>query len=122
MQSPFQGALKGVENAFVFKLNPAGDALVYSTYLGGSGVEGPPAPTTFADDSAPGNIVAVDAAGLVYVTGFTDSAGGAGAKLVIVGIQKLIEKDKSVYFHDVGQLLIYLSHLVEDQLLDGRLL
>ncbi|HVA91472.1 MAG TPA: SBBP repeat-containing protein, partial [Chloroflexota bacterium] len=32
-----QAQLAGTENAFVSKLNPAGSALVYSTYLGGSG-------------------------------------------------------------------------------------
>ena len=42
------------------KLNPAGSALVYSTYLGGSG-----------DDN--GNGIAVDAAGNAYVTGSTRS-------------------------------------------------
>jgi hypothetical protein len=47
-------------DAFVTKLGPAG-ALVYSTYLGGSG------PDT-------GTAIAVDAAGNTYVTGQTDSA------------------------------------------------
>ena len=42
------------------KLNPAGSALVYSTYLGGSG-----------DDCGHG--IAVDSAGNAYVTGSTDS-------------------------------------------------
>ena len=42
------------------KLNAAGSALVYSTYLGGSG-----------DDA--GNGIAVDAAGNAYVTGRTAS-------------------------------------------------
>ena len=74
----FQPQNNGQSDYFVSVFDANGN-LRYSTYLGGSGVEGPPAPTTFADDSAPGNIVAVDAAGLVYVTGFTDSAGGAGA-------------------------------------------
>ena len=74
----FQPQNNGQSDYFVSVFDAHGD-LKYSTYLGGSGVEGPPAPTTFADDSAPGNIVAVDAAGLVYVTGFTDSAGGRGA-------------------------------------------
>ena len=47
-------------NAFVAKLNAAGSALVYSTYLGGSG-----------DDSGHG--IAVDSSGNAYVTGYTDS-------------------------------------------------
>ena len=44
--------------------------LEYSTYLGGSGVEGAvrDAAFIFADDSNPGNCVAVDANGLVYVS------------------------------------------------------
>src|SRR5439155_850156 len=37
MVNPLQPALDGVEDAFVAKLNPSGSALVYSTYLGGSG-------------------------------------------------------------------------------------
>lgn len=47
-------------DAFVFKLNAAGSALVYSTYLGGSG-----------EDAGRG--IAVDAAGHAYVTGVTSS-------------------------------------------------
>ncbi|HEX4378848.1 MAG TPA: SBBP repeat-containing protein, partial [Candidatus Acidoferrum sp.] len=51
-------------NAFVTKLNSAGSALVFSTYLGGSGASG-------KFDSATG--VAVDSTGNVYVTGTTPS-------------------------------------------------
>jgi hypothetical protein len=47
-------------DAFVAKLNPSGSALVYSTYLGGSG-----------DDQGSG--IAVDSSGNVYVTGRTNS-------------------------------------------------
>jgi hypothetical protein len=57
IQSRFGG---GSQDAFVAKLNAAGSALVYSTYLGGSG-----------NDYALG--IAVDAAGNAYVTGFTNS-------------------------------------------------
>ena len=49
-------------DAFVAKLNPIGNALVYSTYLGGTG-----------DDEARG--VAVDSSGNAYVTGKTASSG-----------------------------------------------
>jgi hypothetical protein len=49
------------QDAFVTKLNPAGSALGYSTYLGGSG----------ADD---GSGVAVDSSGIIYLTGSTSSS------------------------------------------------
>jgi hypothetical protein len=48
-------------DAFVAKLNPAGSALVYSTYLDGSDLDG-------------GVAIAVDSAGSAYVTGTTWSA------------------------------------------------
>ncbi len=51
----------GVQDAFLVKVNAAGSALVYSTYLGGSG-----------DEVAFG--VAVDALGQAYITGNTNSA------------------------------------------------
>ncbi|PYN28613.1 MAG: cell surface protein, partial [Candidatus Rokuibacteriota bacterium] len=35
----FQATFGGTEDAFVTKLNPMGAGLVYSTYLGGSGVD-----------------------------------------------------------------------------------
>ena len=37
--SPIQASLNGTQDAFVTKLNAAGTALVYSTYLGGDGVD-----------------------------------------------------------------------------------
>src|SRR5207249_5638530 len=57
-QATFGG---GNEDAFVAKLNPAGSALVYSTYLGGSGSEG--------------NLsrIALDTEGDVYMVGITNS-------------------------------------------------
>jgi hypothetical protein len=58
IQATFRG---GAQDAFVTKLNAAGSALVYSTYLGGSGGEA-------------GAGIAVDGAGNVYTTGYTGSA------------------------------------------------
>jgi hypothetical protein len=57
----FQTSLKGFTNAFVTKLNPAGNSLVYSTYLGGG-----------SEDIGDG--IAVDSAGNAYVIGYTYSA------------------------------------------------
>jgi hypothetical protein len=58
--NPIQAANRGFMNAFVAKVNASGTALVYSTYLGGSG----------EDD---GTAIAVDRAGNAYVTGSTSS-------------------------------------------------
>ncbi len=60
----FQAANAGNTDAFLTKLNPAGSALVYSTYLGGSG--------TSSDDE--GRSVAVNVAGNAYVVGLTASS------------------------------------------------
>ena len=60
--SSLQSTNGGGQDAFVTKLNPAGTALVYSTYLGGSG-----------DD--PGSGIAVDSGSNAYVTGYTNTPG-----------------------------------------------
>lgn len=59
-ENPEQGAIggPGTSDGFVTKFNSTGTALVYSTYLGGSGF-----------DLANG--IAVDDSGNAYVTGFT---------------------------------------------------
>src|SRR6266852_6135837 len=66
--SPFQASCQSCAgsqgNAFVAKLSVAGSALVYSTYLGGSGN---------GTDGDFGNGIAVDASNNAYVTGFTSS-------------------------------------------------
>jgi hypothetical protein len=53
-------ANSGSDDVFVTKLNAAGSAIVYSTYLGGSGAD-------------IGHAIAVDSAGNAYVTGETNS-------------------------------------------------
>ena len=59
--------------AFVSKLNAAGTALIYSTYLGGSGgCSGVPVNSLNSGDV--GNSIAVDASGDAYVAGQTCSA------------------------------------------------
>jgi len=60
LMNPIQGALSGSLDAFITKINPAGSALVYSTFLGGSG-----------NDITHG--IAVDSAGAAYITGETNA-------------------------------------------------
>ncbi len=62
LQQTYGGAVTGAGggDAFVLKLNPQGSALLYSTYLGGSG-----------DDFA--TSIAVDRDGNMYLTGWTNS-------------------------------------------------
>jgi len=57
----FQTAFSGEIDAFVAKINPAGSAFVYSTYLGTTLKQG-------------GHGIAVDSSGYAYVTGETDSS------------------------------------------------
>ena len=60
LHNPLQSKLAGGKNAFVAKLSPAGNSLVFSTYLGGNG-------------SDTGNGIAVDSGGNVYLAGDTTS-------------------------------------------------
>jgi hypothetical protein len=60
--NPLQPANGGGTDALLFKLNSAGDGLVYSTYLGGAGAD-------------VGTGIAVDPSGNAYVTGGTRSSG-----------------------------------------------
>lgn len=60
LQSPLRGSNSNSVDAFVTKINPAGSALVYSTYLGGSATDY-------------GTAIAVDSSGNAYVTGVVSS-------------------------------------------------
>ncbi len=82
VQSATQTTIAGRSDRFVTKLNTnssGGASLVYSTYLGGTGYDGPIESTAFGNPSivnafdANGG-VAVDASGNAYVTGTTSSA------------------------------------------------
>lgn len=60
IKSPVQASLAGQGDAFVSKLNPAGTGLIYSTYIGGTGVDVAAA-------------IAIDASGSAYIVGNTSS-------------------------------------------------
>jgi hypothetical protein len=98
-----QGTLKGRINAFISKLDPAGSALVYSTYLGGSA----------ADEAV---AVALDSAGNLYIGGATNSldfptmAPLQPANLVSVNGNT----DQTAFFAKIdsaGTALVYSSYL-----------
>ena len=58
--NPYQSSLKGFSDAFAMKLNPAGTALLWSTYLGG-------------DSTESGSGIAVNSAGNLFLVGTTAS-------------------------------------------------
>jgi len=91
-QTTFGG---GYANAFVSKLNAAGSALVYSTYLGG----------TWSDS---GHAIAVDATGNAYVT-------GQGASPDFPITPGALHNDQAYWFvtklNPTGSALAYSAHL-----------
>ena len=60
VRNPLQSKLAGAHNAFVLKLNTAGNNLVFSTYLGGNGTDAV-------------NGIALDSGGNIYLAGDTTS-------------------------------------------------
>ena len=97
----YQQMLKGLSDTFVTKLNPAGNALLYSTFLGQNGVN--------AADGGQG--IAVDFFGQAYVTGF-DYSGGLpvnGFSAHAAGCDAYIAK-----FNPAGIGLIYSTYFGGD--------
>ena len=98
MASSYQITFGGGQDAFVSKLNPAGSALVYSTYLGGSSTDN-------------GQGIAVDSSGSAYITGFTSSANfpiTAGAFQTNLGVPYDAFVSK---LNATGNVLTYSTHL-----------
>ncbi len=97
VKNPFQAARGAQEDAFVAKINAAGNAWVYATYLGGNNVD-------------QGNAIAVDAAGNAYVTGYTASTDfpvaspfrGSNAGVVDAFVTKI---------NPAGSALVYSTYL-----------
>jgi hypothetical protein len=93
----------GASDAFISKLNPTGSALVYSTYLGGSGDDG--------EAGFFGNRIAVDASGNAYIVGSTNSSDfpttpGASQTILAGGYDAFITK-----LNAGGASLLYSTYL-----------
>ena len=107
-QSPIQGAKGGYYDAFVTKINSSGDALVYSTYLGGDSYDW-------------GYCIAVDTSDNVYVTGETASTNfpTQDAYDTTCGTDGNCNWDGSYYYTDAfvtkinssGSALVYSTYL-----------
>ena len=101
------GAIPPYGSVFLVKLNPAGTAVLFTTYFGGRFNEG-------------GNAVALDAAGNIYVAGTTNSddlpvtagayqpkfAGGFGANDTSITGDAFVAK-----FNPAGDTLLYATYL-----------
>jgi hypothetical protein len=100
--SAFQTSNGGSTDAFVTKLNAAGTALVYSTYLGGVSAD-------------VGNGIFVDGAGNAYVTGSTDSSGTPGGFPTTASAFQTSNGGSTDAFvtklNDTGTALVYSTYL-----------
>src|SRR2546425_1201752 len=88
----------GYYDAFVTKLNPTGSAIVYSTYLGGSG-----------DDEA--QAIALDSSGSAYVAGFT---GSEDFPTTVGAFQRSYQKNQDAFvakLNTTGSALVYSTYL-----------
>ncbi len=102
----FQQTYGGSGDGFVTKLNGAGTALVYSTFLGGSAAENSGIPS----DVTPSCAIAVDALGQAYVTGKTESQDFP----VTRPIQSALLGDTDAFvakFDSAGSALIFSTYL-----------
>lgn len=98
VHNAMQSKLGGFRNAFVVKLNAAGNALVFGTYLGGAG-----------SDTAYG--IAVDGSGNSYIVGDTNSA-----TFPATGFQRNLRGSTDAF---VSKLSADGSHLVYSTYLGG---
>ena len=95
--NPVQATNHGSTEGFVTKINPAGTALVYSTYLGGTDADGVSG-------------IAVDSAGNVYLTGLTQSTNFPTAN----AIQATFGGAQDAYvtkLNAAGSALVYSTYL-----------
>lgn len=99
LQSAFRSSNAAGVDAFVTKLNPAGSALVYSTYLGGSATDY-------------GTAIAVDSSGSAYVTGIVTSDDFPVANPIDATLGSHAVDDAFVTkFNPSGSALVYSTYL-----------
>jgi hypothetical protein len=94
----FQTTLDGNIDCFVSKLNPTGSALVYSTYLGGTGFD-------------QGSGIAIDASGNAFVIGDTDSS---NFPTTPGAVQTTYSSDGNAFvttLNTIGSALLYSTYL-----------
>jgi hypothetical protein len=103
----FQPSLRGNADAFLTKLNPTGSALVYSTYLGGSGGEG-------------GHALAVDGLGSAYLTGVTVGSADFPTQSPYQPTSAGLSDTFATKFSPDGSALTYSTYLGGNQLDYGQ--
>jgi hypothetical protein len=104
--NPVQATNAGGWDAFVTKINTTGGALVYSTYLGGSGNDIAYSALQGAGENAG---IAVDKAGNAFVTAYTDSVDFP----VLNAIQPTLGGEADVFvtgINSAGNALIYSTY------------
>ena len=97
VSNAIQAVNRGGVDAFVFKLNAAGNTLLYATYIGGRG-----------DDRAAG--IAVDSSGQIYIAGSTASTNfplASPIRLALGGTRDAF----AVKLNAIGNLLVYSTYL-----------
>jgi Beta-propeller repeat len=104
--NPLQPAFAGFQDVFVTKLNPAGSALIYSTYLGGSSLD-------------QGQGLAIDRQGNVYLTGSTISSDFP----TMNPLQPALSTFQDAFvakLNSAGSALVYSTYLGGSDFDDGR--
>ena len=97
VSNAIQAVNRGGVDAFVFKLNPTGNTLLYATYIGGRG-----------DDRASG--IAVDSSGQIYLAGSTASTNfplSSAIRSTLGGARDAF----AVKLNAIGNLMVYSTFL-----------
>jgi hypothetical protein len=98
-RNPIQARHAGEQDTFAVKVNAAGNALVYSTYLGGS-----------ANDV--GHAITVDSAGNAYITGLSNSPNFPTARPLQASYKGGEGNDTIVFkVNSAGTALVYSTYL-----------